>query len=47
MPSLDELLEDYYDEPEDFEEQESYEPTEEEIEEHYRERAERYWKNKR
>ena len=47
MISLDELLEDYYDEPEDLPEQESYEPTDEEIDNHYRERAERYWENKK
>jgi hypothetical protein len=35
---------DFFDSDEIYE---SYEPTEEEIEEHYRERAERYWENKR
>jgi hypothetical protein len=41
------MIEDKSEEDEDLEIHESYEPTEEEIEEHYRERAERYWENKR
>jgi hypothetical protein len=41
------MIEDKSEEEEYFEIQESYEATDEEIEEHYRERAERYWENKR
>jgi len=36
---------DYIDD-EDIQEQEFYEPTEEEIDEYEREKAERYWRNK-
>jgi hypothetical protein len=38
---------DISEEEENLDIEEIYEPTEEEIDEHYREQAEKYWENKR